>query len=409
MAQYLLWIISYFSLYIAIVWLILIYINDDKPERSLKRYPSVTIIVPAHNEAQGIKETVLSLVALDYPTDQLQVLVIDDGSTDDTATIIDRLAQDHPMVSVIHKRNEGKAVALNSGLCSVSTEYFACVDADSRVDPVALKRIIPYFSKGNTAAVISAVKVDQPRTIYEKLQMIEYLIAIQARRVMASIDTLALTPGVLSVYKTEVVRTIGCFDEKSIVEDYEIALKLKYHGYNIQIAPDAVSYTKVPHNFVKLWRQRIRWYRGFIDTNLKYRDMFFSKKYGLFGWFQMPFNVVGVIMLIIAIAIISYEMVMGTVNFIVRSVRIDNYFVTHVLELPTFKDFWLSQDMKIMLPLYVGLAASLLLLFTAYRLTHERLRNPFSLWAYLFLTPYLFVLHWLGTFYEKIFRVKQRW
>jgi poly-beta-1,6-N-acetyl-D-glucosamine synthase len=409
MTNYALWLISYFSLYLAILWIILIYLSDHKVYRSLKRVPWVTLVVPAHDEEQGIRQTVESLLALEYPRDKLSILVIDDGSTDRTGDIVSAIANDNSRVRLIAKKQGGKAAALNYGLRTITTEYFSCVDADSHVAPDALRRMIPRFAEPNTAAVISAVKVDAPQTFYEKLQRVEYLIAIQARRLMASIDILAMTPGVLSVYKTDIVRSIGCFDEHSIVEDFEIALKLKYHGYSIQIAHDAVTYTKVPHNFVQLWRQRIRWYRGFIDTHVKYKDMFFSKRYGLLGWFQMPVNMLGIITLIVAVSIISYTAITNTIDFVIRSVRIDNYFVNHVLSFPSFKDFWLSQDMKIMLPIYLSTIAGIILIYTAHRLNRERLRDPISLWAYFFLLPYLFFLHWMGTFFEKIFRVKQRW
>ena len=112
---------------------------------------------------------------------------------------------------------------------------FACVDADSIVEKNSLRLMLPHFLDSKVGAVISAIKINKPKNIYEKVQRLEYIIAVLIRKLMESINTLSMTPGVLSVYKTDVLRKVGGFDSGNITEDYEIAMRLKYHKYKILI------------------------------------------------------------------------------------------------------------------------------------------------------------------------------
>ena len=407
MIQYLVWGIAFFALYISFVWINFLYLVEPKKNKPITYYPTVTIAVPAYNEEKGIEMTIRSLMALDYPKDKLKIAVINDGSSDKTLDIATRVAKLFPQVIIIDKKNGGKAAALNTCLEKTKTELFACVDADSTVNTCSLKKIIPLFDS-KTASVISAIKVNKPKTIYEKLQRFEYIIAILSRKLMASIDTLAMTPGVLSVYKTQVLKDVGMFDQDNITEDFEIALRLKYHGHSIKIAEDAITWTNVPKDFMTLWRQRIRWYRGFIDNHVKYKDMFFSKKYGVMGYFQLPLNIAGVVFLLVAISIVTFAIFDKLIEFLIRTFSINNYFLT-LFDLPTLREFVLGQNLKIMLPIYIGTISGFFLFYMSHKEAHEPIKNPVSLWAYFFLLPYLTCIHWFGAIFEHIFRVNKKW
>ncbi len=409
MINYIMWGIAFFSLYISVVWISFLYLLVDEKNKYLKNYPSVTIAVPAYNEQDTILKTIDSLLKLDYPKDKLSIVVVNDGSKDNTKEVVEAMASEKDNVDLINKKNAGKAAALNTALEKCSTELFGCVDADSYVDKDALRNILPYFGMNNTASVISAIKVNKAKNIYEKLQKFEYLIAILSRKLMASIETLAMTPGVLSLYKTKILKNIGCFDEGNITEDFEIALRLKFHKYNIRIAEEAITYTNVPPDFMTLWRQRIRWYRGFIDNHVKYKDMFFSRKHGLMGFFQLPLNILGVVLLIVGVIFISYELIRIFYEFLLRNLVIKNYLLNYVFEIPSFKDLILGHNMKIMFPIYIATLAGLYLFYVAHKMNDEKLRNPVSIWAYFFLLPYLTCVHWIGAILEHIFGVKKKW
>ncbi len=408
MIQYIMWGISFIALYLSIVWISLLYLIDEKEIKPLKVFPEITVVVPVYNEESSLKTTVESLLALDYPKDKLKVMIVNDGSTDNTSIIAKSLSK-NSRVELINKKNAGKAAALNTAIEHIDSELFACVDADSYVEPDALKKMLHLLKEKDTAAVISGIRVNKPKNWYEKLQKFEYIIAILSRKLMASIDTLAMTPGVLSVYKTKILKEVGMFDTDNITEDFEIALRLKYNGYRITIAEDAITWTNVPNNFSSLWRQRIRWYRGFIDNHIKYRDMFFSKEHGLMGYFQLPLNVMGVVLLLVGMVIISYSVLSRIYEVIARSFVINNYIFNTFFDIPSLKDFILGHNMKIMFPIYLSIIAGFYIFYAAHKEVDEKIRNPVAIWAYFFLLPYLTCMHWIGALYEQIMGVKKKW
>lgn len=408
-------IIIFISLYIVILWISFLYLYEDKNKKTNKTNDSgqselsATIAVPAHNEEKTLKQTVESLLNLDYPKSKLNIVIINNGSTDDTQTIAEDLALKYKNVSVINKKGSGKAAALNSALKQCKAELFACMDADSCAEKDALKNIVRNFGDKHVGAVISAVQVASPKNIYQKVQYVEYLLAILMRKIMAFINTLAITPGVLSVYRTDALTKTGGFDEKSYTEDFEIAMRLKYHHYKINIEPLSLTYTYVPKTFSALWRQRVRWYRGFIECHMKYWKIFFNKKYNLFGCFQLPLNILAIPVIIIS----SVFIVHGTVNYLFqllkRSILINGFFTDYLFKFTGIKDIILAQNTMILLPIIVATILTAALVYASHRVVNRKIRYPFSIWAFFIAFPLLSALHWVGAITEQIFKLRKRW
>ncbi len=264
--------------------------SDPKP----KRYPSVTVIIPAYNEERTLEKTVRSVLKLKYPG-KLKIIIVDDGSTDKTPEIADRLAKESDKIEVIHKKNGGKASALNVGLERVDTELFACLDADSMVTPNALTAMVGYFNDPKVAAVTPCMKVYKPKTRLQKIQWIEYIYGIMQRKVFACLNIQYVTPGPFSVYRTNIIKKIGGFDGSTPTEDLEIALRLQENGYKIENSLNAEVFTIAPPTLKGVYEQRVRWYRGMIKNVLKYKHLLFSKKHELFGVFGWPLTIILVI------------------------------------------------------------------------------------------------------------------
>jgi len=348
MLQHLLWGITFVTLWLTLVWLNFLYM--DKPKKRLTKYPKITFGIPAYNEARTILKTVKSLLNADYPLKKKEILVVDDGSTDGTADIVRQYVNEHPgiPVKVITKKNGGKASALIIALDRAKGEYFAVVDADSRISKGSIKKSLLNFSDENIGAVISRVRVDNPRNFLQRLQRFEYIMSSMTRKIMCNFGTLSITPGVLSLYKTKILHEIGGFtkDENNLTEDLEIAMRLKYNGYDIRMEHESITYTHVPHTFTKLWRQRIRWARGYIYNHWNYRRMFFSNKHGLFGTFQLPVNVIVVLLLVLNVGIIMFDLIDKLFEFVIRSITIDGYFISKILSYPTLKEFILARNVQ---------------------------------------------------------------
>ena len=373
MNEVFLWISSFFALVISIFWLQVMLLNEEKTKITTK-FPSVSILIPAYNEGKTITKTIKSVLNLDYPKDKLEIIVINDSSTDNTADMVKKFKE----VKLIYNkhRGAGKASALNMGLKYAKGELFAVIDADSEIEKNSLKNLISYFEDNKTGSVISSIKIRNPKNIYHHIQRLEYILATFIRKLMSKIDTLHITPGVLSVYRTKLIKKLGGFDEKNITEDLEIALRLRANNYSVKMSPDSITYTRIPSDFKELWHQRIRWFRGFIYNNLKYKKMFMNKKYGAMGRFQLPLNVLTFFTIVILFVFISYEVFTNLYESIFNLFLLKNNYL-YSIEFPSLKQLLLNMNVKLIFPLTISFFLSFYLLKKAHKSMGEKfIFNP---------------------------------
>ncbi|MEI8175003.1 MAG: glycosyltransferase family 2 protein, partial [bacterium] len=199
------YILSFLSVYVQVFFLVTFFERKNKilvrkGVISLPEYPGVTIIVPCYNEGETIRGTIESLLDLDYPKDKLKLIIIDDGSKDNTWQIIKEFEK-YPNIKVFHKKNGGKYTALNLGLQYLDTPFVGCLDADSFVDSEALKRIITHFDDKNTMAVAPSVVVYNPKNILQGAQKAEYDMAIYTKKMLAFLGGIHVTPGPFSIFR----------------------------------------------------------------------------------------------------------------------------------------------------------------------------------------------------------------
>jgi len=250
--------------------------------------PAVAIIVPCWNEAGTIADTCESLLALDYPKERLEIILVDDGSTDDTPAAMARFAE-RPQVRILQKENGGKHTALNAGIAATSAELVGCLDADSFVEPNALREIVFCFRDPQVAAATAAMSIHKPGNMLQHMQNAEYTFGITLRHAFASVNGLYVTPGPFSFYRRDVVQQLGGFRYGNQTEDMEMALRIQRAGYKIENAPRARVYTKAPNTIPKLLRQRTRWTSGFLRNVLgEYRGLVANRRYGALGMLVLP-------------------------------------------------------------------------------------------------------------------------
>jgi cellulose synthase/poly-beta-1,6-N-acetylglucosamine synthase-like glycosyltransferase len=250
-------------------------------------FPSVTIAVPVWNEEETLAGTLESLLALDYPKDKLHIVVVNDGSRDNTLQIAQSF-QHHEQIEVIDKENGGKHTAVNLVLEKSQSDLFGCLDADSFVDTDTLKTIVKYFEDPSVMAVTPCLKVLNPQTFIQKLQAVEYTMGVFLKRVFGNLNSIQVTPGPFSVFRKRVFDDLGPYRKAHNTEDFEIALRMHLHHYKIVNSHKAFVYTKTPKTIRTLLKQRVRWTQGSIQNLLDYREMFFKKEYGNFGLFILP-------------------------------------------------------------------------------------------------------------------------
>lgn len=404
------------SLFLGFIWLYYLIFLDLEEKKRINVYPTVTIAVPAHNEEETIEKTLNSIFSLDYPRDKLKVIVINDGSKDNTGKILKEYKKKEKNLIIIDKKiNEGKAKGLNDALSITDTEFFACVDADSTLARDSLKNNIKYFYdvngnlKKEIGAVISVVKVNNPLNWLGFAQKIEYQIMSLYRKLFAYANFLNVTPGVLSVYRTDVLKEVDGFDEKSITEDFEVAMKIVKKHYKIEMSTESIAYTNVPLTFKAWWKQRIRWYRGFIETMVKHKDLIFSKEHGAFGLFYIPVTIIAPFVLFLSISLILYKMYLEASRFLFKL-----FFAPKTIEwfrFQSLEEYILDTNFYITIPILVLFFIFLYTLVKSFFFNEEKFNTKtfIGILIYLYLYPYLTFLQWMQALYLHIRKKEKKW
>ena len=303
--------------------------NLLKNELLQEYYVPVSIIVPAHNEEVTIAATLRSLLCLEYRL--YEIIVVDDGSTDDTAQVlrdtfhlrqiarpIRRMISCQPEwavfesaefkvpITLICKRNGGKADALNMGINASKFPYFVCMDADSVLQYDSLEKIVrPVIEGGNVVAVGGAVRpcngaeiqngrvisYRMPRRILPCMQVLEYDRSFLAARILFDrFNGSIIISGAFGLFKKSVVIDAGGYDPATMGEDMELVVKLhvfcREHGipYRIRYATDAICWTQAPETLGDLRKQRRRWHIGLYESMSRHRRILANPKYGLVGF-----------------------------------------------------------------------------------------------------------------------------
>lgn len=259
--------------------------------------PSVAIIVPCWNEEATVGGTVDSLLALDYPADKLSIILVNDGSTDNTPTILDKYAT-HTQVTALHKKeNGGKYTAMNLGLAHArNADFIGFLDADSFAAPDALREMLTAFDDKRIAAVTASMSIHKPRTVLQWMQYAEYSFSIILRHVFATVNGLYVAPGPFSFYRCSALVELGPFKHAYLAEDMEMAMRAQLAGFLIGNALRARVYTKGPATLGKLLKQRTRWTTGFLRNLLfDYRDLIGNRNSAALGFFVLPSALIAIV------------------------------------------------------------------------------------------------------------------
>lgn len=294
----------------------------------------ISIIVPAYNEANTIRENVMALLSLHYP--DLRIIVVNDGSPDNTAQImVDEFkmvetylvretdtishkpirkiyrSEIHPSLLFIDKENGKKADAINVGLTCVRTPLFCVIDADSLLEPTALLQAVRPFMEtsdnviavGGTVGIVNGCKIENgqvveyrlPKSFLARLQVVEYIRAFLMARLAASRKgSLAIISGAFGIFRRDIAVAVGGYDTTTVGEDMELVLKMHRHmlenkiPYAVRYVPEPVCWTEAPESFKFLSNQRTRWQRGALECLSRHKKMIFNPRYGRLGMVTLP-------------------------------------------------------------------------------------------------------------------------
>ena len=370
--------------------------------------PKVAIVVPCFNEAKALGSTMHSLLALQYPAGKLEIIVVDDGSTDDTLRVAQQFesslpAQAGPRVRVFHKVNGGKHTAMNFALAHTDAELIGCLDADSVVEKEGLQALVPVFMNPQIAAVTPGIHVRDPRTLLQYMQQVEYRLSIFNRFIFAALGSVFITPGPFSIFRTSVIRELGGWRHGHSTEDMEMALRMQASGHLIANAPTAVVHTSTPATLGALFHQRVRWTYGWLRNAVDYRFMIGNARYGNLGIIILPSALISIAAGIYFFLRILWSSLQNLMHEVTR-IEVTGTLAQH----PSFDPFYIPTSTLLFL-VWASVALIVILIcvgsFIGTGKRRPPIGTPLFLLFYSFLAPF-----WLcAAVVRAVFKTGVRW
>jgi len=241
---------------------------------ALAEYPLVCMVVPCHNEGSHINETVEWLLKTNYPN--YEIVLVNDGSADETRQVLETLVTRSPKVRVIHlAHNQGKAVALTTAALMTTAEYLACIDADALLDPDAINWMMGHLlTSPRVAGVTGNPRIRNRSTLLGRLQLGEYSSIVglikRAQRTYGRVFTVS---GVVTCMRKSALHDVGYWSPDMLTEDIDISWKLQMRHWDLRFEPNALCWILTPETVNGLWKQRVRWAMGGIQVMMKHLNV----------------------------------------------------------------------------------------------------------------------------------------
>nr|WP_232838756.1 glycosyltransferase [Streptomyces geranii] len=344
----------------------------------------VSVLVPAYNEAKCIEQTVRSLMESDHP---IEVIVVDDGSSDGTARIVENLGL--PNVRVVRQLNAGKPAALNRGVANARYNIIVMMDGDTVFEPSTVRELVQPFGDARVGAVAGNAKVGNRDRLIGAWQHIEYVMGFNLdRRMYDMLRCMPTIPGAIGAFRRSALKRVGGMSDDTLAEDTDITMAMHRDGWRVVYAENARAWTEAPESVQQLWSQRYRWSYGTMQAIWKHRRAVIERgPSGRFGRVGLPlvslFMVLAPLLAPLIDVFLLYGLVFGpTEKTIVAwlgvlaiqvvcaayAFRLDKEPMTHLISLP------LQQILYRQL-MYVVLLQSWITALTGGRLRWQKLRR----------------------------------
>ena len=361
-----------------------------------------SIIVPCFNEENTVDKTVQSLLSLDYPKEKLEILIIDDGSTDNTWKCIQKYNK-NPQIKIFKKTNGGKHTALNFGISKAKGEIIGCLDADSFVEKGALKNMMAYFADKKTMAVTPSIKVFNPRNFLQRMQWSEYTLGILIAKLFSYADAVLVMPGPFSMFRKEVFKIVGNYKKAHHTEDMEITLRLHRKKIQIRNSHNSYVYTTAPKTIKTLYKQRLRWNFGFIKNAMDYKEMLFNKRYGNYGMLVLPFSLIIAFSVFVAVFNIGKSIFSTSHNTFLKISGLGFH-----LQAPTFDPFSLNTSATVFI-LLILLTLSFSLILIATKMSTGKIKIKREIFYFILLYGFISPIWMTSAIYKATFSRQVNW
>jgi poly-beta-1,6-N-acetyl-D-glucosamine synthase len=385
----------FISLYFFFFYVILYRRNKSRLHEVLpiKKKYGLTIMIPAKDESETLKETVISVINASKSYPIKEIIIINDGSTDNTLKIARGLEQEYGQIRVLHNPvSLGKAGSLNRAIKIATTELVAVVDSQSHLERDSIKNLIGFFNEENVAVATGKILVRRKENFLEKLQALEYAVIAFTRKMLGFVDAIYVTPGPLSIYRKKVLLEVGGFDTKNLTEDIEMTWRIVSRGYDVRMSLESNVETVTPRSLKKWWRQRNRWNMGGLQCLIKYRHMIFNKNHKMLGMFIVPYFALTLFLGLVGMGIFIYL----TMRNMLSSLLYTKYTIAAGSSLITLNDLYFTATILNMLGIALFVASTIFTIIglRTIRPSGVKIYSPPLMGAYLliYLTIYPVIL-----------------
>lgn len=250
--------------------------------------PAVSVLIAAYNEAKVIDATLRSVLDTSYGGD-MEILVVDDGSQDETAAIVATLAEMDSRIHLIRQPNRGKALALRNGLQAARHGIVVTLDADTQFTPQTIGHLVAPFTDPQVGAVSGRARVGNPQTLFARFQSLEYTCGFNLdRRAYHQLNCITVVPGAVSALRLSAVQAAGGISNDTLAEDTDLTLAMHRCGFRVCYASKAIAWTEAPETLRTFARQRFRWAFGTLQCLWKHRELLFNSRFKALAWFSLP-------------------------------------------------------------------------------------------------------------------------
>ncbi|MDM1244313.1 poly-beta-1,6-N-acetyl-D-glucosamine synthase [Acinetobacter indicus] len=279
--------VFYYPLFMSYLWMmgaLIFYVKERKDPAftqppALQEYPLVAVLIPCFNEGDNAEETITQALTLKYPN--FEVIAINDGSSDNTGEVLNRLAAQHPRLRVVHlAENQGKAMGLQAGSLVTDAEYLLGIDGDALLDPHAASWMLRHFQRDPAvAAVTGNPRIRNRSTLLGRVQVGEFSSIIgMIKRAQRTYGRIFTVSGAITAFRKSAVHQVGYWSHDMLTEDIDISWKLQRAGWKIEFEPNALAWVLMPETLQGLWKQRLRWAMGGAQVLNKNIDVIFKPK-----------------------------------------------------------------------------------------------------------------------------------
>lgn len=287
-----------------------------RSKKSPEYHGGVSILIAAYNEEENIESTLRSILNDKYP--QKEVIVINDGSTDNTLQVIQNVQLEYPgKIELVNVENGGKAKALNIGVKAAKYKIFIAMDADTVFAPGTISQLVRHFGDPEVGAVAGKVETTKSRGLLDIFQSIEYEVGQNIeKRIFASVNAVGVVPGPVGAWRRSAVLKAGGYSDETLVEDQDLTLAILTSGYKIIYEPKAVCYTETPHTLKDFLKQRFRWIYGTFQCVWKYKGHVLKKPLSPFSLVILPntvlFSIITPLFYPLVDAVLLFALLLGS-------------------------------------------------------------------------------------------------